>query len=117
MHWAADGSRVVQVLGSRITTLEGSRPGGYAFTDPVFDPQGRFGSGFLSRGPESDSVGSEAGTADHGPQPLDVAQVVSSLSVVHPIAPGSETHYRYAVSDSVRLTLPDGRSVKRFKSI
>ena len=63
-----------------------------AFSDAVFDPTGdRLYFGFGDDDDDDDDWG---------------------IQFEHPIAPGSEAHYRYEVTDSLRLSLPDGRTMQ-----
>ena len=95
-RWSADSTVVVQMLAANEVTPEGRSPAGtLAFTDAVFDPTGdRLYFGF--RNDEDDDDDEEG----------------ASVEFEHPIALGSEEHYRYGVADSLRLSLPDGRSLQ-----
>ena len=93
VRWSADSALVVQMLAANEVTPEGPSPAGtLAFSDAVFDPTGDrlyFGFG-----------GDDDGDDDGG------------IQFEHPIAPGSEAHYRYEVTASLRLSLPDGRTMQ-----
>ncbi len=95
-RWSADSALVVQMLAANEVTPEGRSPAGRVpFNDAVFDPTGDrlyFGMG---RDPDDDDE-------DDG----------DGVEFEHPIAPGSEAHYRYQVSDSLSLSLPDGRTLQ-----
>lgn len=93
VRWAADSTLVVQVLGAKETGPSGSAaPGGIpGMVEEVFDPTSdRVYFGF---------VDDEAARED------------GEEWIEHPVAPGSERHYRYRGGDTLRLTLPDGRSL------
>ena len=93
VRWSADSALVVQMLAANEVTPEGPSPAGtLAFSDAVFDPTGdRLYFGFGDDDDDDDDGG---------------------IQFEHPIAPGSEAHYRYQVTDSLRLSLPDGRTMQ-----
>ncbi len=93
VYWSADGGTVIQALGARSADPTGERPPGEldGLTDEVFDPGGDriyFGMG----GDEDDDDG--------------------EIWIEHPLAPGSEAHYRYRSGDTLTVTLPDGRRLR-----
>ena len=93
VRWSADSALVLQMLAANEVTPEGPSPAGtLAFSDAVFDPTGdRLYFGFGDDDDDDDDGG---------------------IQFEHPIAPGSEGHYRYQVTDSLRLSLPDSRTMQ-----
>jgi len=93
VHWRRYGPLEVEILGAREVVppafAEARVPEGLnrAISQFLFDPSD---NRFL---PGSDP--------DGGPDGLR-----------HPLAPGSEAHYRFARGDSTVITLPDGRTVR-----
>lgn len=90
VYWSVDDEKVVQVLAAKET-----HPGGVndpekvsGVVDEVFDPAGdRIYFGFT-----------------HGDD--------DEVWVEHPVAPGSEAHYRFRTGDTLTLSLQDGRRIR-----
>lgn len=93
IYWSADGGTVIQALGARSADPTGERPPGNldGLVDEVFDP----GGDRIYFGMTEDEDGGD-----------------DDVWIEHPLAPGSEAHYRYRSGDTLTLTLPDGRRLR-----
>lgn len=123
VRWSRDGQTVVQRLAGREEHMGGAvEPGSGVSLSSIFDPDADRiyfgidvfdgdGSGSdVSRG--SVSIGSEGVRAD-----VELADQANNFWVAHPLAEGSERHYRYRSGDTLTLRLPDGRRVRSVELI
>ncbi len=115
VHWNADSTLVVQTLAAQSVTAEGDGPPGrLTMTGAVFDPtsdQFIFGLSTSGAGTDGGDDETRPTTRESDNNAGDQRSGIQ-LRFAHPIAPGAEAHYRYQASDSLTLSLPDGRSIR-----